>query len=61
MHQRIDDLRERIVELQQRIEEQERRIPPHSVQPEHLRELERLEEERDALQRELDSLQGGDF
>ena len=57
MEGRIDELREQILELQQRIEEQEWRIPPHSVQPEHLRELERLEEERDALQRELDSLQ----
>jgi prefoldin subunit 5 len=58
MEERIAELRERIRELQERIREQERRIPPHSVQPVHLRELERLEEERDALQRELDSLEG---
>lgn len=60
MEERITELRERILDLQQRIEEQERRIPPHSVQPEHMQELERLEDERDALQRELDSLQGSD-
>lgn len=57
MQELMNKLRERILELQQRIEEQERRIPPHSVQPEHLQELERLEEERDAIQRELDTLQ----
>jgi len=60
MQERINELRERILDLQKRIEEQERRIPPHSVQPEHLQELERLEEERDTLQRELHSLQGSD-
>jgi len=57
MRDRIKELRQRIGDLQKRIEDQERRIPPHSVQPEHLQELERLEEDRDALQRELDTLQ----
>ena len=60
MQDRVEELRVRILDLQERIEDQERRIPPHSVQPEHLQELERLEEERDALQRELDSLKGSD-
>lgn len=60
MEQRIKELQESILDLQQRIEDQELRIPPHSVQPEHMQELERLEEERDVLQRELNSLQGTD-
>ncbi len=56
MPDRKEELRDRIRDLDRRIEEQKQRIPPHSAKPEHIQELERLEEEREALQEELDSL-----
>lgn len=53
------ELKEQLRELEEKIEEQEKRIPPHSVQPEQVMELERLEEERDALLDEIRSLEQG--
>ncbi|MFO7877249.1 MAG: hypothetical protein R6U55_11785 [Desulfovermiculus sp.] len=57
MADRSSELKEQLKELEKRIEEQEKRIPPHSVKPEQIMELERLEEERDALQQKLRSLE----
>jgi len=56
MTDRKEKLRAEIRRLDERIKEQKERIPPHSVKPEHIQELERLEEEREALEDELSSL-----
>jgi hypothetical protein len=56
MSDRKTEIQKRIKELDICLEEQKKRIPPHSVQPEQIMELERLEDEREALQKELDSL-----
>jgi uncharacterized coiled-coil protein SlyX len=57
MADRFKELQKRLQELEEKIEEQEKRIPPHSVQPEQVIELERLEEERDVL---LEKIRGLD-
>lgn len=49
----LRELKEQLQDLEKRIEEQKKRIPPHSVKPEQIMELERLEDERDALQEKL--------
>lgn len=49
-------LKEKIDELDKAIAEQEERIPPHSVQPEHIQKLEDLEEQRQQLMEQLQSL-----
>lgn len=56
MQEKRAALQARIQELKELIQEQERRIPPHSVQPQQLQELERLEEEKERLQKELEAL-----
>lgn len=53
----LSELKEQFQELEKRIEEQEKRIPPHSVKPEQIMELERLEEERDVLLEKLRSFE----
>ena len=53
------ELEERIRQLDEQIEEQKKRIPPHSARPQQLMHLEELEEQRDALQKELSSQQHG--
>ncbi len=58
MNDQHRELREKILKLDKQIEEQKRRIPPHSVQPSQIIELERLEEEREILQKKLGSLEG---
>jgi uncharacterized protein YdcH (DUF465 family) len=58
MTDRKEKLRAEIRRLDERIKEQKERIPPHSAKPEHIQELERLEEEREALKDELSSLEG---
>lgn len=40
-------------DAEERVREQEKRIPPHSVRPHQLMELERLEEERDLIAEKL--------
>ena len=45
MNEKINILRQEIRQLEKDLAEQEQRIPPHSVKPEHIQELERLEEE----------------
>ncbi|MDZ7759260.1 MAG: hypothetical protein U5L00_03265 [Desulfovermiculus sp.] len=59
MADRYRELTEQLRELEEKIEEQKKRIPPHSVKPEQIMELERLEEERDDLQAKLRSLKNG--
>ncbi len=59
MSDRCRELKEQLQELEEKIEEQEKRIPPHSVQPEQVMELERLEEERDVLLEEIRRLEEG--
>lgn len=49
-----EELKEEIERLEEEIEEQRLRIPPHSVNPAMLLELEELEERRDRLRTELD-------
>ncbi|MFP4034817.1 MAG: hypothetical protein ACLFRE_04660 [Desulfovermiculus sp.] len=56
MADRYRELTEQLRELEEKIEEQKKRIPPHSVKPEQIMELERLEEERDDLLAKLRSL-----
>jgi hypothetical protein len=46
-------LEEEIRRLEEEIEEQRLRIPPHSMKPEMLIELEELEAKRDQLRAEL--------
>lgn len=53
----LRELKVQLQELEKKIAEQEKRIPPHSVKPEQILELERLEEERDALQEKLRSFE----
>ena len=53
------ELTQKLSELEAKIEEQKKRIPPHSVKPEQIMELERLEEERDQLRKKLRSLGSG--
>ncbi len=45
-----------LVESEERIKEQEKRIPPHSVRPHQIEELERLEDERDRILERLKAL-----
>jgi len=45
MNEQKNILRQEIRQLEKDLAEQEQRIPPHSVKPEHIQELERLEEE----------------
>ena len=52
-------LQEQIKQLDEQIDEQKERIPPHSAKPEQIMELEDLEEKRESLQEELDSLGSG--
>lgn len=56
MADRYRELTEQLRDLEEKIEEQKKRIPPHSVKPEQIMELERLEEERDDLLAKLRSL-----
>ncbi|MFP4444987.1 MAG: hypothetical protein ACLFPD_01910 [Desulfosudaceae bacterium] len=49
-------LRQEIRQLEKDLAEQEQRIPPHSVRPEHIQELERLEEELARRKEQLQQL-----
>lgn len=57
MSDHFRELKEQLQELEEKLEEQEKRIPPHSVQPEQLMELDRLEEERDVLLEKIRGLE----
>ncbi|MFO8049232.1 MAG: hypothetical protein R6U29_09390 [Desulfosudaceae bacterium] len=60
MDDQKDFLLQKLQQLEKDIAEQEKRLPPHSVKPEHIQELERLEEARDELQKQLRQLATGD-
>lgn len=49
-------LEQRLAEVTAQLRDQEARIPPHSIRPHQIEELERLEEERDRLKKELSEL-----
>ena len=53
METRLESLKQKIGDIEEQIEEQRKRIPPHSVKPAAIMELEALEEERDALAAEI--------
>lgn len=59
MNQRKEELEKKLSDIQERIRDQEARIPPHSVRPHQIQELENLEEERDRLLEELATLKKG--
>ena len=56
MNARFEKLEEEIGRLEGEIEEQRLRIPPHSMKPAMLMELEELEAKRDQLRAELNRL-----
>lgn len=49
-------LEEKLKDLELKIDELNQRIPPHSVKPAMIMELDRLEEERDAVAARLKAL-----
>jgi hypothetical protein len=53
MATRLELLRQKFRGIEEQIEEQRKRIPPHSVKPAEIMELEALEDERDALAAEI--------
>jgi hypothetical protein len=53
MDTKLESLRQKFRGIEEQIEEQRKRIPPHSVKPAAIMELEALEEERDALAAEI--------
>jgi len=57
METRLESLRQKLRGIEERIDEQRKRIPPHSVKPAAIMELEALEEERDALAAEIRKLE----
>jgi predicted nucleic acid-binding Zn-ribbon protein len=58
METRLESLKRKIRGIEEQIEEQRKRIPPHSVKPAEIMELEALEEERDALAAEIRKIEG---
>ncbi len=50
---KIEKLRQDLKKIEIEIEEQEKRIPPHSVKPQLMIDLEKLEDERDRLLNEI--------
>lgn len=58
METRLESLKQKIGDIEEQIEEQRKRIPPHSVKPAAIMELEALEEERDALAAEIRKIEG---
>jgi cell division protein FtsB len=57
MDTRLESLRQKLRGIEEQIDEQQKRIPPHSVKPAAVMELEALEEERDALAAEIRKLE----
>lgn len=54
----IKALKQRLVALEAAVAETERRLPAHSVKPPVMHDLLALEDERDAILRQLDELSG---
>jgi len=61
MKARCEELEAKISKLEAEIEEQQLRIPPHSVKPAMLMELEELETKRDQLRAELNRCRASRF
>lgn len=55
--QKILDLQKQLAEVEEQIAELNQRIPPHSVKPVFIRQLDELEEKRDEIQKQLQQLQ----
>lgn len=53
---KIEALKQRLKALEAAVAETEKRLPAHSVKPPVMRDLLALEDERDAILRELDEL-----
>lgn len=53
MDKRLESLKQKFRQIEEQIDEQRKRIPPHSVKPAAIMELEALEEERNALAAEI--------
>jgi len=60
MDTRLESLRQKLRGIEEQIEEQRKSIPPHSVKPAAIMELEALEEERDALAAEIRKIEEDD-
>ncbi|MFP4039212.1 MAG: hypothetical protein ACLFS7_01610 [Desulfosudaceae bacterium] len=60
MEDQKDFLLQKLRQVEEDIAEQEKRLPPHSVKPEQIQELERLEEARDEIQKQLRQMETGD-
>ena len=56
MHDNLELLENRLKELDKQIAEVNQRLPAHSVKPPIMTELFALEDERDAVARQLDAL-----
>jgi regulator of replication initiation timing len=59
---RVDkkNLEDKLKELDEKIAEVSKRLPAHSVKPPIMTELFALEDERDAIRRQLDALEQGE-
>jgi len=53
------NLEDKLKELDEKIAEVNKRLPAHSVKPPIMAELFALEDERDAIRRQLDALEQG--
>jgi archaellum component FlaC len=51
-----DDIQRRIAHLRERVEELERSIPAHSTKPHHIMQIEEMEDQIEALEKELEAL-----
>lgn len=60
MSQSSDNLQDRLKKLEEEIAETKRRLPAHSVKPPVMMELLELEDERDALLREIARLKSSE-
>jgi hypothetical protein len=58
MSQHSDNLQRRLKKLEEEIAETKRRLPAHSVKPPVMMDLLELEDERDALVKEIARLKG---
>ena len=56
MHKELEFLKNRLMALDRKIDEINKRLPAHSVKPPLMMELFALEDERDALLKQLDAL-----
>ncbi|MFO7861835.1 MAG: hypothetical protein R6U41_11495 [Desulfosalsimonas sp.] len=55
--QKIVDLQKQLADVEEQIADLNQRIPPHSVKPVFIRQLDELEEKRDRIQEKLRQLQ----